>query len=171
VLFVGGIAAFFVLLNLLDKSQDVRAFSGAESQAAARWRQIEQEWQSKAGSQAFDQKKRQLTDIRRQLGDVANLRLRKLDELKRNQRAIQLADFLDQFEIQRAKISGIGPGRMQTLESYGIETAADITPAAIARAPGFGPKMQSNLMDWRQSLERRFSFNPHKAGNGPGAGR
>jgi DNA-binding helix-hairpin-helix protein with protein kinase domain len=163
VLFVGGIAAFFALLNLLDKSQDVRAFSAAENQAAASWRQMEQQWQSKVGPQTFDQKKHQLTDIRRQLGEVANLRLRKLDELKRNQRAIQLADFLDQFEIQQAKISGIGPGRTQTLESYGIETAADLTSAAIAKVPGFGPKMQANLMDWRQSLERKFRFNPNKA--------
>ncbi len=163
VLFVGGIAAFFLLLNLLDRSKDVRAFDEVQNRASAAWRQLEQEWQSKAGTLMFEQKKRQLGDIRRELGELPKLRLAKIDELRRNQRTIQLTLFLDQFEIQQAKISGIGPGRTQTLESYGIETAADISEAAIAKVPGFGPVMLSNLMDWRKSLEKKFRFDPNKA--------
>src|SRR5215211_3275973 len=34
----------------------------------------------------------------------------------------------------------IGEGRKQLLESYGIETAADVTSSALEGVPGFGPK-------------------------------
>jgi DNA-binding helix-hairpin-helix protein with protein kinase domain len=161
-LFIGAVIAFFTILNVLDKSEDLRTFGDVHSRASATWQQMQQEWQSKAGAQRFDQKKRQLIEIRRELDELPKLRLKKHDDLKRNQRAIQLTAFLDQFEIQHTKISGIGAGRKQTLESYGIETAADLNPAAIDKVPGFGPKMQSNLMAWRLALESRFKFDPNK---------
>jgi DNA-binding helix-hairpin-helix protein with protein kinase domain len=82
--------------------------------------------------------------------------------VRQNQRAIQLTAFLNQYEIQRAKISGIGPGRKQTLQSYGIETAADLNSATITRVPGFGSKMADKLLAWRGSLEKRFRFDPAK---------
>jgi DNA-binding helix-hairpin-helix protein with protein kinase domain len=56
-----------------------------------------------------------------------------------------------------------GPGRKQTLQSYGIETAADLNSAAITWVPGFGAKMADKLLAWRGSLEKRFRFDPAKA--------
>jgi DNA-binding helix-hairpin-helix protein with protein kinase domain len=47
-----------------------------------------------------------------------------------------MEEFLDRFEIERATIPSIGPGRKQTLSSYGIETAADIKESEIAKVPG-----------------------------------
>jgi DNA-binding helix-hairpin-helix protein with protein kinase domain len=76
---------------------------------------------------------------------------------------LQLTTFLDQYEIERARVNGIGPGRKQVLQSYGIETAADLNSAAILRVPGFGEKMTENLLEWRTSLERQFRFDPNKA--------
>ena len=86
-----------------------------------------------------------------------------LDKLRQNHRAIQLTNFLDQYEIERAKITGIGPGRKQTLQSYGIETAADLNSATILRVPGFGEKTAANLLAWRATVEQRFRFDPNKA--------
>lgn len=163
VLFISGVAAFFMLLNVLDKSDEVRSFELAQDQASSNWSEMQREWLERAGPGPFDRKKRQLTEARTALSNLPNVRLRMLDELKRNQRAVQLARFLDAFEIDHARIAGIGPGRKQTLESYGIETAADLTPAALVRVPGFGPKTKGKLMKWRGSLERRFVFDPAKA--------
>ena len=49
------------------------------------------------------------------------------------------------------------------MESYGIETAADVVRHRITAIPGFGPSLCSNLISWRQSVESRFVFNPQKA--------
>jgi DNA-binding helix-hairpin-helix protein with protein kinase domain len=163
VLFVGGVAAFFALLRLLDKNEVVRSFEVAKNTSSARWTDIQRQWQERTSSQPFEQKKSDLQAVRRSLSEIPNLRLKKLDQLRQNQRAIQLATFLDQYEIQRAKISGIGPGRKQTLQSYGIETAADLNSAAITRVPGFGEKMADKLLAWRASLEKKFRFDPAEA--------
>jgi DNA-binding helix-hairpin-helix protein with protein kinase domain len=163
VLFVGSIGAFFGLLRLLDKSEAVRNFEVTKNIASASWSDMQRQWEERTSPRAFEQKKAELVNTRRALSEVPNLRLRKLDQLRQNQRAIQLTAFLDQYEIQRAKISGIGPGRKQTLQSYGIETAADLNSAAITRVPGFGSKMADKLLGWRGSLEKRFRFDPAKA--------
>lgn len=46
------------------------------------------------------------------------------------------------------------------LESYGIETAADVNNNAVTSVPGFGPALTKRLLDWRRSIEARFRFNP-----------
>jgi DNA-binding helix-hairpin-helix protein with protein kinase domain len=104
-----------------------------------------------------------LQTLRRDWSDIPNLRLRKLDELNRQRRERQLARFLDGYEIEDARISGIGPGRKQTLESYGIETAADIEKLNSIGVPGIGRVLQSNLFEWRDSLVQRFRFDPRRA--------
>jgi DNA-binding helix-hairpin-helix protein with protein kinase domain len=83
-----------------------------------------------------------------------------LAELERGRERAQRHRFLDQFEIEKAKIEGIGKGRKQVLASYGIETAADVTQSAVAQVPGFGPKTQSRMLAWRSSIEQRFVFDP-----------
>ena len=65
---------------------------------------------------------------------------------------------MDRFEIDRAKIPGIGAGRKQTLESYGIETAADVTARQMAKVPGFGPVLTEKMLKWRRSVEAKFVF-------------
>jgi DNA-binding helix-hairpin-helix protein with protein kinase domain len=162
-LFVGGIAAFFALLRALDQSSSVRSFELAKNTASATWTDIQKQWLERTNPQLFERKKADLLGIRKSLTDIPTLRLKKLDQLRQNQRAIQLATFLDQYEIERARISGIGPGRKQTLQSYGIETADDLNLTAIIRVPGFGEKMAANLLAWRSSLEKRFHFDPNKA--------
>jgi DNA-binding helix-hairpin-helix protein with protein kinase domain len=44
------------------------------------------------------------------------------------------------------------------LSSYGIDDAADVTPAAIEAVPGFGQFLTSQVVNWRTSLERKFVF-------------
>jgi hypothetical protein len=103
-----------------------------------------------------------LTQLRQQLDKLPNARLRKLDELKAQHRQLQLQEFLDRFEVDRATIPNIGPGRKQTLSSYGIETAADISESRVTKVPGFGPVYCARLMDWRDSIVARFRFDPTK---------
>ncbi|GEO16905.1 hypothetical protein [Microvirga aerophila] len=161
--FLAGIGAFFGIRAMMNKSKDIDGFRATRDAAQEKWKQVEADWLKRAGPDAFDAKKRQLEGLRREWNNIPNVRHRKLEELRNNQRAIQLNRFLDAFGIDKARIPGIGSGRKQTLESFGIETAADVKRAALQRVPGFGPKNQQRMLDWRQAIENKFVFDPTRA--------
>jgi len=75
----------------------------------------------------------------------------------------QKVKFLEGFFIDKADISGIGPGRKATLRSFGIETAADVSWAKVAMVRGFGDSLTRAVVDWKAGIERRFVFNPQRA--------
>ena len=131
--------------------------------ARARWNAAKHRWKVEAGDQSFQTALRELTTAR---GDYLGLpatqqeRLRRLDA---DRQARQLHRFLDQHRVVGAQISGIGPGREAILLSYGIETAADVSPAAVLKIPGFGPTLAGVLLTWRRQVERGFVFDPARA--------
>jgi DNA-binding helix-hairpin-helix protein with protein kinase domain len=147
---------------LFDNAEGMQRYRVAFQNADTRWKAAQREWETKAGSTPFQAKKSAMVELRRQLQDIPTERLRKLDHLKRQRRQHQLEKFLDQFEIDDATIENIGAGRKRTLESYGIETAADIVASKIESVPGFGPRLRSNLTAWRDKIETRFRFDPNK---------
>jgi DNA-binding helix-hairpin-helix protein with protein kinase domain len=97
-----------------------------------------------------------LGQIKGQLDDLPQALAREMKQLQATLAARQLHDFLDRHFIRAAKISGVGEQRKQTLASFGIETAADITPTAIGGIPGFGAGLMKNLMAWKRSIEQKF---------------
>lgn len=161
-LFVAAVATFFVVRNMLDKSDRKREFDARYTRAEGEWKRADGEWAKRAGAFEFDTKKSHAKDLREQYLKLPAIRATKIGNLKQRQRNSQLEHFLDKFEIEHAKIEGIGPGRKQTLESYGIETAADVIMSRVKNVPGFGPKLQKTLASWRRSIEARFVFDPSK---------
>ena len=85
-----------------------------------------------------------------------------LQSLHANVRDRQLAAYLDKFFIASARIKGIGSGRVATLASYGIETAADIEAGRVFAIPGFGDKLTGELLVWRHQVSAGFRFDPTK---------
>lgn len=128
--------------------------------AQKRWRELEQLWQEKASLSGFHSKRNVLESKKKEYLGLSALRQRKLRKLEDEQKERQLHRHLDRYRIDRANISGIGPSRTTTLQSYGIETAADLNSQAILSVPGFGPVYASKLLGWRRLLESRFVFNP-----------
>lgn len=161
-LWIAGILSFFVIRHLGENSALQAKFRSELAEAERKWRAASEDWGRRAGSAEFDSRKARMISLRAEWSEIPNVRQRKLTQLKQNQRDHQLDRYLDGFEIDRAKIDGIGPGRVRMLESYGIETAADIKKHRIASVPGFGPKLQSSLLSWRSSIERKFIFDPNK---------
>jgi DNA-binding helix-hairpin-helix protein with protein kinase domain len=159
-IFVASAAAFAIVNHLGDRSRELNELRRKKDAETTDWARVKREWQTRAGSQAFDAKRSELEQLTRELYQLTNVRLRKLEELKARQQQLQMEEFLDRFEIDRATIPNIGPGRKQTLSSYGIETAADITEMQLAKVPGFGPVLCTKLTDWRASIEARFRFDP-----------
>jgi hypothetical protein len=76
------------------------------------------------------------------------------------QREQALEQFLRSRFIGEHKIPGIGPGRVVLLASYGIETAYDLTEAALAPIRGIGRVLTENLMGWKRRALAEFHFDP-----------
>ncbi|KWN12522.1 helix-hairpin-helix domain-containing protein [Burkholderia ubonensis] len=99
---------------------------------------------------------RDLSQIKAQIDDLPQALAREMKQLHATLLARQLNDYLDRHFIRSAKIPGIGEQRKQTLASFGIETAADITKSSVAAVPGIGAGLTANLMVWKKSIEQRF---------------
>lgn len=117
-------------------------------------------WSLEGGDRPFQAKLHELMQIRTAYLDLADYRRRRMQELQANLVNNERQKFLARQRIYYANISGIGPGRTATLRSYGIETAADVTYAAVSSIPGFGPVLTDTLLAWRRSVESHFRFNP-----------
>jgi hypothetical protein len=127
--------------------------------ARRRWKQIEA-----AANAQFDAVKRELWDVRERAG---RLRAEFEFEFERRQvegrkRELQLRDFLERQFVRDHKIPKVGPGRLATLLSYGIETAADIDVDHLDALPGFGPTIIGELTGWRDAMAARFRYDPSK---------
>jgi DNA-binding helix-hairpin-helix protein with protein kinase domain len=99
---------------------------------------------------------RDLNQIKAQIDALPQALSREMKQLHATLLARRLNDYLDRHYIRSAKIAGIGEQRKQTLASFGIETAADITLSSIAAVPGIGTGLTANLMAWKKSIEQRF---------------
>ena len=86
--------------------------------------------------------------------------------LEAGQRQLQLQAFLENHFIDTAQIPGILTTHRMALESYGIETAADVSAEALQTVPGFsqriGARRVAALMDWRKALEQQFRYDPRQ---------
>lgn len=159
---------YFLILTLVGSLvADVRNTTGNKAklerdQAYARWKSIEQEWQVQTRDVAFVAKKKELQDTRDQLTNLPKVRQERLNRLEAERRSRELRIFLERHRIRAAVVDGIGPGRTATLESYGIETAADVVMSDIYAIPGFGTTLTASLMAWRRSVERAFAFDAKK---------
>ncbi len=134
--------------------------------ARREWVELRATWQQQASEQPFLTALHTLETLRdryRRLPDELQRDLQKLDA---DQRQVQLQTFLEGYFIDTAQIPGIGVTDRMALESYGIETAADVTPEALKVVPGFGQRLgrqrAAALLGWRQALEQQFRYDPRQ---------
>ncbi|MCP5158650.1 MAG: hypothetical protein H6975_04410 [Gammaproteobacteria bacterium] len=126
-------------------------------------------WQQRASEQPFMtalHTARALYERYRQLPEALQWDLQRLET---DQRQVQLQALLENHFIDAAQIPGIRATDRIALESYGIETAADITAEALRAVPGFGQRLgrqrASALLAWRQALETQFRYDPQQGVN------
>ncbi|MBL8251047.1 MAG: hypothetical protein JNK31_05225, partial [Candidatus Competibacter sp.] len=125
-------------------------------------------WQQRGTHQTFVRKLHELHVARDRYHHLAADFQKALQRLEADRRQQQLQAYLEGYFIDSVQLPGIHATDRMALASYGIETAADITAAALETVPGFGQhrgrQRAATLLDWRQSLERRFHYQPS---NGP----
>lgn len=130
--------------------------------ARGRYQNFKNNWNSYTSSNDFPGLLSSLQNLRTQYDELPRKRLQALDALEANRHRLQLLAHLDRCRISRARISGVGDAKKATLQSYGIETAADVSDQRVLAVPGFGPVLLSNLKRWRDQQEKRFVFDPNK---------
>ena len=156
--------AAFVAWSTVQKwaapAVDIAKYKDRLSLAETAHRSAQYRWDRAMSSTSFQEVLRPLERLNQEwrgLGTVRQLELKKMmDERER----IAKYRYLDQYEIAKTKIQGIGQGKLTMLENFGIETAANVIYNKVLDVPGFGPALASRLVTWRRSIEQRFKFDP-----------
>ncbi len=110
------------------------------------------------GSDRFAEKKQELTRLRDEYHALPAKEQSEMDGLRATAEARQKHQFLDRCFIDVATISGVGSARKAALQSFGIETAADVDWHKVLAVHGFGEVLTRAVVDWKKSCERRFVF-------------
>jgi DNA-binding helix-hairpin-helix protein with protein kinase domain len=151
----------FLAYALFERGDRLRQRAQRELEdAEAFFKALEKTWIREASEAGFGARRRTLENLKNEYLGLPALRQTKINRLQTGLAQAQLQKFLDRHRIEHAKIPGIGEGRRATLQSYGIETAGDITQNALMQVPGFGPTLAAVLLEWRKSITARFVFNP-----------
>ncbi|WP_442484523.1 hypothetical protein [Aeoliella sp. SH292] len=85
---------------------------------------------------------------------------KEVDSISKQTEHQQRNSYLSQHFVAHAQIDGLGDGRLAVLESYGIETALDVTETKVRNVPGFGRKLAKRLCAWRIRVENGFRYDP-----------
>lgn len=126
------------------------------------WESLQRTWIAPLPGPSAAEIRASLSHIKAQHDALPNERAKRLQKLNEQRRDKQLEDHLDHFSLADAKVPGIGPTRVATLASHGIDTASDIVNHRLLAVPGFGPATVSKLLAWRRSHEATFRFDPNR---------
>lgn len=142
---------------------EVEALGRKRQEAATLLSQLSDRLRAETDPQPFDQRLKALEGKRVELQSLPAVRDRRMRALVANRESHARQRFLEGIKIEGAKIPGVGPAKRAMLQSYNIETAADINHGAILDVPGFGPALATRLEEWRSSVESTFHFNTSSA--------
>lgn len=152
----------FCSVPALKFDKDKKAFKGLYELSKEERDNLISRWDSETKATKFYEKYHALESAKKDYQGLEAYRNSKIKELQSKQREIQLGRYLQSKRIDSARIEGIGPSRTATLQSFGIETAADISERAIRQVPRFGPTFTERLLDWRDAVSRQFVFNANQ---------
>lgn len=139
-------------------SYDATPFTRAYVEAELLWARELQNWRQRIGLDDLLKLKAALVSAREAYRELPNEQRALREKYQNDRRESQLHAYLDGFDIQHATIKGIGPARLVTLASYGIDTAADVSRSKLLSVPGFGETTMRGLLEWRAKLEHRFVY-------------
>lgn len=119
------------------------------------------QWKTQTGDAAYREKLAVLERARDTLSQLEDERKQRLAELHRTIQQRQLEHYLQSHRIGHARISQIGPTRITTLRSFGVESAFDIHRGKLNQyIPQIGAARKARLYDWYRAVKGRFRFDP-----------
>jgi DNA-binding helix-hairpin-helix protein with protein kinase domain len=132
--------------------------AAAVEKAEGQLDELKRLWEHQPDGSSFQALIQHLDQITQSYFDLPAVQQRRLAELGEGLRKRQLERHLDLFHIDVSGLAGLEPGILATLQSYGIETAADATAANLLKVPGLDKDLIDRLYAWRQQLENAFQF-------------
>ncbi len=121
------VGLYYVARMLVRLSNDTTGFADRARMDLEHFEKVRDEWQSTAGPGRFDAKRTELERLRVRWDESRDVPAPKAAGAARPQAGRGArARFLDGFDIEAGGVSGLSPSRVPLLESFGIETAADI---------------------------------------------
>jgi DNA-binding helix-hairpin-helix protein with protein kinase domain len=143
---------------LLTRAPKKTALISKARMAADGFQKALDRWASESGEGRYFSLWNDLENGRIELTNLPRQEQEQIANYQRNRRQEQLAAFLEKFKLRSAKLRGIGPAKLTTLMSYGIEDAGDISQQKVIGVPGFGPVNTRTLVEWRDQHAARFVY-------------
>ncbi len=140
------------------KTIDAKPYVDRYVDLQRRWQTAIDRWRQRYGVYDLAALRASLESARNEYAGLRAEEQRRINGYQSARRTHQFHAFLDGFLISNAKIKGIGPAKLATLASFGVESAADVTEKTLERVPGFGPVNTGNLLTWRSTIEARFAY-------------
>jgi len=158
---IAALVVVFALVAFTIKVASGRAIKRAFKSSRSEWRELQRDWLTPADPDPGTIRGG-LDKLKAAYDTLQAERAAKLRKLHDSRRSSQMVEYLDRFQIAGAKVRGVGQAKAAVLQSYGIETAADVAYDRVIVISGFGPKTVQALLDWRTGLERNFRFDPSR---------
>ena len=148
----------------LRSSARLRSELDREAQALAvceqNVRRLQSQWAELCGEGLFVSRRQRLHDARAALGGLKQLEESEWEEVTSRYREKKLVPYLEGFELEFARIPGLGPAELGRLASRGITTAAHITPEALMALRGIDLDLVKALLLYKGVATRAFRFDP-----------
>lgn len=130
------------------------------SACEANLRRLESQWAELCGEGPFAARRRRLQEARAALVGLKAIEEAEWEEVTSRYRDKKLAPYLEGFELEFARIPGLGPAELGRLASRGITTAAHITPEALMALRGIDLDLVKALLLYKGVATRAFRFDP-----------
>lgn len=153
---------YCLCLSSYHKTRLIESSMEALLESQQEYSALEKLLNSEGSSIPYDEKLEELNSARTGYEEVETQRKILLAGLEDRRAEAQLQRFLDRYLVRHSGVIGITHGDVATLESFGIETAADMTDDKIAEVSGVNAEALSQLIDWKIELETQFRFDPAK---------
>ena len=154
----GGLS--LALLLLLPAANAGRTRPPGGSALAAKVRGFARRWNEQASEKLFAQRFAELKRAKTELEGLDEQHSKGLAELDAKRRQHQLDAFLVKLRIADANLPPLNRTAKAVLESFGIETADEVSPASLSRVKTLSESARQALLAWRAKQEARFLFDP-----------
>ena len=159
--FLWGFGLIFACVKLfLIKVESEHEFVDKYQKSMHQFKESTEAWRTRCGITQAVEVKAALFEAKRQLIFIEREKALRLSVYQSKRRGLQMLKFLESQEIRKAKIRHVGLARQTALASYGIENALDITEEKVLQVPGFGANNSVPLLEWRNSIEKSFVYDP-----------
>jgi DNA-binding helix-hairpin-helix protein with protein kinase domain len=151
-----GLAALF----RPDARNEMAARNRRYAEAKRAYASVSKEWSRAARNTRFIEARDDLVKAKRQLSEQKARYQSEFNGLGKRRARKELEAFLERHVIAAHQIADVDKRTQALLLSFGIETAADVTDTKLSRVPTLSRERRQHLLAWRQSIERRFRYNP-----------